>query len=222
MRKTKVLFVLFLICISSIPVSNVNAHSIELNQNGKTALDAIKSKLDQLEAEKDNLKTSYDEAYDKLTSLKESDASEDEITLAETECDIAQIAYEEKVEEYNTKVDEYNTKVNEVNNSIKELTPTYIENNWVKTEDESFSIDLLQFSGNKAFTIGVKLDTADGNTYYDETIYTMTGTKVDEVAIESISLDKTSITITASTEDGEPTATCKVTVNKKIKNLNIR
>lgn len=244
MRKTKVLFVLFLIiCISIIPFSHVNAHSIELDpeglisfpwfitngagtitiddsqtgyslsyqaveisneeyskieeirNNGETALDLMNVELDTLKAEIDNLKTAYDEAYDKLTSLQESGASEDEIALAQTEFDTAQIAYQEKAEEYNTKVDEYNTKVNEVNNSIKELTPTYVENNWVKTEDGSFSVDLSQFSGDKAYVIWVKLDTVDGNTYYDEAIYTMTGTKVDEVAIESISLDKTLITI---------------------------
>lgn len=305
MRKTKVLFVLFLIiCISIIPFSHVNAHSIELDPEGlisfprniingegtitiddsqtgyslsyqaveisnedyskieeiTTALDVIKVELDQIGTEMYNLETVYHEACNKVNSLIESDASEDEITQAQTERDTAEKAFEEKKDEYNTKVEEFNTKFNE----IEELTPTYVENNWVETADGSFSVDLSQFSGDKGFTIWVKLDTADGNTYYDETIYTMSGTKVDEVAIESISLDKTSITIaegssytlvatinpsdstdktiiwssdnedvatvkdgkvtaisagtatiTASTADGEHTATCKVTVTKQ-------
>ena len=172
--------------------------------------------------------------------------------------------YQAKATEYSDKVKQYNDKVNEINDTIKELTPTYVESNWMKTADNKISVDVTKFSGEQPYVIWVKLVTSS-STYYDEAIYTMTGTKVADVSVKSVTLDKTSLSIsegsvdtltatitpsdatnksliwksdnekvatvsngkvtgvsegsaiiTVSTKDGDYSATCKVTVTKKI------
>ena len=236
----------------------------EIQTNGKTALDALDGELKELDAECDNLKTTYDEAFDAWQAKVESGASEEEIEAAKTAYETAKTNYQNKVKEYNNKVAEYKAKSEEINNNIKALVPTYVESNWVKTEDGKFSVDLSQFSGDKEFAVWAKLVGSDGTISYDEATYTMSGTKPKEIAVESISLDKTSLnitegnnytlvatinpsdatnklviwssdnenvakvengkitavsegtaTITATSKDGEYTATCKVTVTKK-------
>ncbi len=245
MKKTKVLFILFLIlCINIIPFSNVNAHSVDLDpeklisfpwlisngegtisidksqtgyslyyqaveipnanymkmqeiqNNGKTTLDALDGELKKLDAECDNLKSSYDKAFDTWKSKTENGASDEEIATAKTAYETAKTNYQNKVSEYNKKVSEYKTKSEEINNNIKKLVPNYVESNWIKTKDRNFSIDLSQFSGDKAFAVWAKLVSSDGTISYDEATYTMSGTKPTEILVESISLDKTSLTIT--------------------------
>lgn len=237
----------------------------EIQTNGETTLDALDAELEKLDADCDNLKTIRDEAFEDWETKTENNASEEEIAAAKTAYDTAQANYQAKVTEYNTKVQEYKTKFEEINTSIEQLVPTYIDSNWSKTEDGKFSVDLSQFTGDKAFAIWAKLVTSTGTIYYDESIYTMSGTKAEEIAVESINLDKTSLEltegsnytlvatvspsdatnklvvwssdneniakvedgkitaiaegtaiITATTKDGGHSATCKVTVTKKV------
>lgn len=236
----------------------------EIQTNGEKTLDAIDIELEELDAECDNLKTTYNDAFDAWEAKAESGASEEEVATAKTTYETAKTNYQNKVAEYNAKVEEYRVKAAEIENNINALVPTYIESNWVKTEEGKFKVDLSQFSGDKSFAVWVKLVTSDGTIYYDEVTYTMSGTKVEEIAVESISLDKTSLnmtegsnytlvatispteatntlviwssdneeivtvedgkitaisegiaTVTVTTEDGEYTATCRVTVTKK-------
>ncbi len=98
-------------------------------------------------------------------------------------------------QQYNDKIKEYNDKVEEINSKIKELTPTYVEDKWIQTTDNKFSVDVTQFSGKQAFAIWVKLVTSDEQTYYEEETYTISGTKKTEISVESISLDKTSLSL---------------------------
>ena len=140
------------------------------------------------------------------------------------------------MDEYNVKVEEYNNKTTEINTQIKELTPTYVEGNWIETEDGSFSIDISQFSGDKAFAVWVKLETSDSLdrntlTLQEGSSYTLTATITptdatnklitwtsdnENVATVSngrvVAKSSGTATITATTSDGEHTATCKVTV----------
>lgn len=167
----------------------------EIKNNGKIALDTIKSELEKLDAECDNLKTTYDEAFEAWEAKVESGASDEEIESAKTAYETAKTNYQNKVKEYNNKVAEYNAKSEEINNKVKALVPTYLENNWLKTEDGKFSVDLSQFSGDKAFAVWAKLVSSNGTISYDEATYTMSGTKVDKVSVKSISLDKTSLNI---------------------------
>lgn len=237
----------------------------EIEKNGDTDLDKIDKEIKSLKTEYQNLQTLYNEAYDTY-STKKSDktATEEEIAKAKTTYEEAYNNYQNKVSEYNNKAKEYNDKVAEINNNIQALVPGYVEGNWVKTEDGSFSVDISQFSGDRAFAVWIKLVCADGTIAYDEATYTMSGTKAEDIAVKSISLNKTLInleigetyiltatispsdatntiiiwssdneavatieegkitaksegtaTITATTKDGDYTATCKVTVTKK-------
>lgn len=245
----------------TVEIPNATYSQIEkIRNDGEEELNVIDAELDNLKEEADNLKTIYNEAAEAYKN-----ATEEQKEQAKEEYDIARENYQNKVTEYNNKTNEYNTKVEEVNAKVKELTPTYVEDNWAKAEeDDTFTIDLSKFSGEKVFAIWVKLVSADGTVSYDESIYTMSGTKPEEVKVESISLSETTLeitegnsytitatikptdatnkevvwssdnekvakvengkitaiaegtaTITATTEDGDYTATCKVTVSKK-------
>lgn len=245
MKKTKVLLLVLVITVMSIiPISCVNAHSVELDpdsmisfpfwvtggegkltiynaeegyalyyqaveipnndytrmeelqENGETTLESIDEELDVLDAECENLKTIYDEAYEGYEAKKTAGATEEEIATAKTAYETARENYLNKVEEYNNKVEEYNNTVSEINQQIKELIPVYIENNWIQTSDGSFKVDTTQFSGERAYVIWAKLVTVDGTIVYDEAIYTMSGTKEEDIAVESITLNETTVSIT--------------------------
>lgn len=245
MKKTKVLLLVLVITVMSIiPISCVNAHSVELDpdsmisfpfwvtggegkitiynaeegyslyyqaveipnndytrmeelqENGETTLESIDEELDVLDAECENLKTIYDEAYEEYEAKKTAGATEEEIATAKTAYETARENYLNKVEEYNNKVEEYNNTVSEINQQIKELIPVYIENNWIQTSDGSFKVDTTQFSGERAYVIWAKLVTVDGTIVYDEAIYTMSGTKEEDIAVESITLNETTVSIT--------------------------
>ena len=176
----------------AVEMSNTDYSQIEtINSEGKTILDTLKEEYTKLKTEMDNLKEIYESA---LKAYQEGKNGDQEETL-KTAYEKAQIDYNNKASEYSAKVKEYNAKIDEINNNIKNLIPTYIEDKWVKTTDNKFSVDLTKFSGNQAFAIWVKLVTSDNKTYYDESTYTMTGTKKTEISVESVSLDKTSLSI---------------------------
>ena len=245
MRKTKVLFILFLVVVISIlPFSHVNAHSVELDPNslisfpmmivngngniiikkseteyslyyqiveissteyskieqtknkGKTEINSIKLEMEALEVECDNLETIFNDAYNAYKTKLDSGENDEELKKLKNNYETSQINYKNKTTEYNTKLKEYNTKVDEVNEKIKELTPTYIENNWTKTNDGRINVDLSKFSGEKTFAVWAKLVCSNGTIFYDESTYTMSGTKVDEIKVESVKLDKKTLSIT--------------------------
>ena len=92
----------------------------------------------------------------------------------------------------------------------------YIESNWTKTTDNKISVDTTKFSGEQPYAVWAKLITSSG-TYYDETIYTMTGTKAAEIDVTGVSLDKTTLSLV---QDSSYTLTATITpsdaTNKKL------
>lgn len=175
----------------AVEISNSIYNEIEKTTNdGNAELKNIKTEIDALDNECDNLKTIYDEALEKYNN-----ATEEQKEQAKTEYETAKTNYQNKITEYNNKVKEYNSKSEEINSKVKELTPIYVENNWIKTNDNKFTVDLSKFSGEKAFAVWAKLVSSNGTISYDEATYTMSGTKVSEVEVESISLDKTTLSI---------------------------
>lgn len=254
----------------AVELSNTAYDQIEeLNENGQKEVEAIKTEVEALEAEYDNLKTIYEEAYEAYQEKIDNNITGAELEEAKTAYETAETNYQNKLDEYNNKVREYNEKVENINAQINELIPTYIEENWIETEDGSFKVDTSEFSGDKAVAVWAKLVRSDGTTDYDVTLYTMSGTKVENIEVEGISLDKTTLTlqegstytltatitptdatnklviwssdnesvatvangkvtaksagtakITATTSDGNHTATCEVTVVKKANNNN--
>lgn len=181
----------------AVEISNTTYTQIEeIEKNGDTELDKLNEEVKTLKTEYQDLRTLYNEAYDTYSTIKSNEtATEEEIANAKATYEEAYNNYQNKVSEYNNKVNEYNAKATEINNNVKALVPTYVESNWTKTEDGSFSVDLSQFSGDRAFAIWVKLVASDGTIVYDEGTYTMSGTKPKEIAVESITLDKSELTI---------------------------
>lgn len=249
----------------AVQIASTVYSEIEKTQtDGETELKTLKEEYTALKTDVDNLKETYNSASTAYTEgLKNTELSETELEVLKTAYETAKTNYQNKVTEYNNKVAEYNAKVTEVNDKIKELTPTYVESNWTQTTDNKILVDVTKFSGEQPYVIWAKLVTPDG-TYYDESIYTMTGTKATDVNVTGISLNKTTLsiengssytlsatitpsdatdktlkwtsdnesvaivlegkvtakstgtaTITVTTNDGEYTAICKVTVTEK-------
>ena len=176
----------------AVEISDANYNQmVKIRDNGEATLDILDSELDKLKAERNNLNTVYKEAFDAWQAKVKSNASTEEVAAAKTEYETAQENYDNKVTEYNSKVEEYNNKSKEIDNNINALIPSYVESNWIKTEDGKIAVDLSKFSGQKAFAVWVKLVSSDGTIHYDENIYVMSGTKEEEIAVETISLDQT-------------------------------
>ena len=235
----------------------------QIETDGNKDLEALKQEYTALKTEVDNLKTIYDEALEAYQTGITNSVDEPELEALRTAYETARSNYQTKATEYSNKVEEYNNKVTELYDQIKELTPTYVESNWTQTTDDKISIDVTEFSGEQPYVIWVKLVTSNG-TYYDEGIYTMTGSKAEDISVESVTLDKTTLsinegssytltatitpsdatnksliwtsdnesvatvsngkvtavskgsaTITVTTEDGDYSATCEVTVTKR-------
>lgn len=202
----------------AIQISNDDAKQVEnIRNDGKKELDIISEELEKLDNEKNNLKEDVDKAYEEYQALVDSQAEQEEIEEAKDKYDIALENYNNKVDEYNKKVEENNTKVDEINKKVDDLTPTFVEENWLETTDGNFELDLSTFSGQKAMVIWAKLETKDGNTYYDEEIYTINGTKEDEIKVESITLDRT--TLNMETGDNYTLTATVVPSNATNKNI---
>ena len=188
-----------------------------IKTEGDAKLKSLKEEYTALKTELDNLKEIYNMAYNAYTEgLKDTTLSETEKTTLKTAYETASANYQNKGTEYNSKISEYNSKVNEINSKIKELTPMYIESNWTKTTDNKISVDTTKFSGEQPYAVWAKLITSSG-TYYDETIYTMTGTKAAEIDVTGVSLDKTTLSLV---QDSSYTLTATITpsdaTNKKL------
>lgn len=192
----------------NVEISNATYDEINtIKENGKAELSTIKRQMNSLKEEYNNLKTIKDEKYTTYQNAISNNLTEEQINVAKTEYETANTNYTNKVKEYNTKVDEHNAKVSQINNQVKDKLPMYNDSNWTKTTDGSFKVDLTQFSGKKAFSIWAKLVTGT-NTYYDQEIYSMNGTKPTEVSVTSVSLNKSTLDIKV----GE-TATLTATIN---------
>ena len=192
----------------NVEISNATYDEINtIKKNGKAELSTIERQMNSLKEEYNNLKTIKDEKYTTYQNAISNNLTEEQINVAKTEYETANTNYTNKVKEYNTKVDEYNAKVSQINNQVKDKLPMYNDSNWTKTTDGSFKVDLTQFSGKKAFSIWAKLVTGT-NTYYDQEIYSMNGTKPTEVSVTSVSLNKSTLDIKV----GE-TATLTATIN---------
>lgn len=192
----------------NVEISNATYDEINtIKENGKAELTTIERQMNSLKEEYNNLKTIKDEKYTTYQNAISNNLTEEQINVAKTEYETANTNYTNKVKEYNTKVDEYNAKVSQINNQVKDKLPMYNDSNWTKTTDGSFKVNLTQFSGKKSFSIWAKLVTGT-NTYYDQEIYSMNGTKPTEVSVTSVSLNKSTLDIKV----GE-TATLTATIN---------
>ena len=179
----------------NVEISNATYDEINtIKENGKAELSTIKGQMNSLKEEYNNLKTIKDEKYTTYQNAISNNLTEEQINVAKTEYETANTNYTNKVKEYNTKVDEYNAKVSQINNQVKDKLPMYNDSNWTKTTDGSFKVNLTQFSGKKSFSIWAKLVTGT-NTYYDQEIYSMNGTKPTEVSVTSVSLNKSTLDI---------------------------
>lgn len=163
---------------------------------GEEKIKTIENEYKALKPGMDNAEEAYNQAYTAYSNgLKNAELSKDELEKLKTNYEEAKTNYEAKVKEYNEKIDEYNNVVNEVNTKIKELTPMYDESNWTETADNNISVDTTKFSGKEPYVIWAKLVTGS-ETYYDECIYTMEGSKAVEIDVTGISLDKTTLSLT--------------------------
>lgn len=161
-----------------------------IRETGQATLDDMKEELDAMRNECNNLEELYNEAHKAWQN-----AGEEQKQTAKEASDAAYQNWQNKVKEYNEKVTVYNAKVEEITTNMNNLIPMYIEENWTETLDGKFKVDISQFSGDKAYVMWAKLITSSEETYYDEAIYTFSGSKIDNVEVTSITLDKSEVTI---------------------------
>lgn len=156
--------------------------------DGEEELNQIMEQKNQLENELAELEIPLKEAEEAYKQKVESGATD--LEPEESAYDTALTNYNNKVAEINSKVELYNNKVKEIQTNMNKKVPTYVESNWIKTEDRKFSYDTSWFSNEKVISMWAKLITSEGNTHYDQVIYILEGTKVD---VKSVSLDKTTL-----------------------------
>lgn len=162
---------------------------------GQAELNKLEENINSLNAEVEELKNVYNEKYDAYKKLLEDGVEGEELETAKTAYEESKTNYDNKIEEYNSKIDEYNAKGKEIIKERDKLVPMYEENNWGQTTDGSFDLDLSDYSGRKSVVLWVKLVTTEGTEVYDETIYTVEGTKEDEINVESVVLSKTELSL---------------------------
>ena len=81
---------------------------------------------------------------------------------------------------YGEKVlDASDSRVQEIMNEIESLLPNYTEQ-WTETSDNTYYMDLSQFSGNKYFVLWTLLEQEDGSKMYQPKIFKIKGTKIEE------------------------------------------
>ena len=85
-------------------------------------------------------------------------------------------AYEYYKDLYGSTVDNYTEeRIDEIESTIVSLWPNYTDN-WTQSSNNSAKIDLNSFSGNKDFTLWVKVVTSSDTIYFAD-VYEITGTK---------------------------------------------
>lgn len=179
----------------AVEISNSEYKKLDdTRKQGEKDLADLEAKAKNLKAEYQNLKTILDEKESTYQQAVTNKLSEEEIDAADKARKTAQKNYTDKVNEYNAKVGEYNGKIKEINSEIKRLTPGYVDANWIETSDTSFKVDLSKFSGNKVFVIWAKL-VSNGKISYDETIYTMNGTKAEDIKVTEVTLNESNLTL---------------------------
>ncbi|MCI9063390.1 MAG: Ig-like domain-containing protein [Clostridia bacterium] len=175
------------------------------DEEAKTFVNREKPKLQEEYA---NVQALYTEYVNKNNS---STATTDEKQAALSAYQSASNTYKSKEETYNNKIEEYR-------NAIYNLTPTYLDgaDKWTKTTDGKLTIDTSNYTGNINLVLWAKL-VVGNDTYYDEMVYTTTGTKV-----QTISLDRSAATIkVGETLKLNVTTSVQGTINWSSNNQNI-
>lgn len=181
----------------------------QIMTDGENELETLKESYTSLKTEVNNLKEIYNTAYNEYSEgLEDTTLSDEEKEALKEAYETAEANYENKVTEYNNAIDEYNNKVSEINSNVKELTPMYVESDWIEATDNKVTVDTTQFSGDQAYTIWAKLVTSNG-TYYDESIYTITGTKTQEIDTTESEDDSSENESAVSNEEDYSTTTQK-------------
>ena len=129
--------------------------------------DEKRTELNQERANVESLRTTYQNVVNDSNSTAE-------------QKETAKTNYETALNTYNEHVDTFNTKIQQYNQEIYSLTPSYIDGNWTKTSDGKFKIDTSNYTGEVHFVLWAKL-LVNGETYYDETIYSTEGTKEQNI-----------------------------------------
>lgn len=206
----------------SMPMMIMNGEgTINISEDVATGYELSYQLIEMSEAEFNQLEEIWQESEDYANT------STEELEVLKTELDALKKDYEDKLaedpdspetaeaeEKYSTAVEEYNAKVKEINQKILEYVetakskiPSYVENNWISSEENKVKLDLSQFNNTKYFVLWAKLVTEDGTTYYDEQIYSVNGQKEDididdeENKIEEITNTNSSTTNTVGKND---------------------
>lgn len=133
--------------------------------------------IEDQETFNENQKVKFEELENNIKTLEEQYNQIEDKESEEAKAIYAQ--YEQAIQVYDEAYEQYKTTFDSYTQKIKDLTPSFIEENWIETKDRTFDLQLRNFTGKKNFVLWVKL--VDGaNIVYDEAIYTVNGSKVEE------------------------------------------
>lgn len=170
----------------------------KITKDTNKAIEDSKTQLNKLSEERQSLYDTYQQKTNTYNNLARNHATDEQIQNAKAEYEAAKAAYEAKLKEYNDLVDANNAKLAKAKEDIKKLIPGYVENNWIETKDGEFKVDTSKYTGDKEFVIWAKLITSDNKISYDESMYSMKGSKKDDTdKTDSKDTDKKSDDIVA-------------------------
>lgn len=163
---------------------NLYYQTIEIPEAIVEQIDSIERGKNAIEEERKTLKKECNNLEDIVREAKKAYEEKLKSGVTDTELETLRIAYETAQENFKNKAAEHDNKLEKLKEEeakIQKLIPTYVENNWIKTEDRSYTIDLSEFSGKKTFALWVKLISSDGTISYDVAITSLLGRKKEEM-----------------------------------------
>lgn len=127
-------------------------------------------------------------------------------------------ATEEELAQLEAQLNALSGEGNGLYDEYKGLIPDYVDTSWIKSVDNKFVIDLSNFSGERNFMVWFKLITGDGETVYSAVRSKQEGTKQEETAVKSVTLDKTVLTLSiGDTENLTATVLPETATDKSVK-----
>lgn len=94
-------------------------------------------------------------------------------------------AYNDALEKRNERVKELSEEekafIDEYEQKLDDLTPKYVESDWKETANGDVKLDIQEFSGERAYVLWARVVTTSGKTYHSYGIYTVEGTKEEDV-----------------------------------------
>lgn len=164
-------------------------------------VDEYDARISEKNTELSNVTEDYNQKANAYNTLVKQGVTGEELENARIEVDQAYEILQNIETERDAIKNEYKNRYNEFLEEIRPLYQTFNNANWregISTEANKtfdFIIDKSEFSGEKGFAIWVRLTEVDNTITYNRAIYTVTGSKSQNIKVDSFSLNKKEISL---------------------------